>query len=59
MTPDQQQALDIQNKGRANKGIKPMQWDGDLHNQAQEWYVVSLPLFAWGYLVCLFVVIEG
>ncbi|KAJ9504085.1 hypothetical protein H2202_000141 [Exophiala xenobiotica] len=28
MTPDQQQALDIQNKGRANKGIKPLQWDG-------------------------------
>ncbi|KAK5193781.1 hypothetical protein LTR99_005990 [Exophiala xenobiotica] len=37
MTPDQQQALDIQNKGRANKGIKPLQWDGDLHNKAQEW----------------------
>jgi hypothetical protein len=43
MTPDQQQALDIQNTGRANKGIKPLQWDGDLHNKAQEWYVVSLP----------------
>ena len=41
MTPDQQQALDIQNKGRANKGIKPLQWDGNLRNKAQEWYVFS------------------
>lgn len=37
MTPDQQQALEIQNKGRNNKGLKPLEWDQDLHDKAQQW----------------------
>lgn len=45
MTPDQQQALDVQNKGRANKGLEPLQWDGDLHTKAQQWYVAPVAVY--------------
>jgi hypothetical protein len=53
MTPDQQQALDIQNKGRANKGIKPLQWDGDLHNKAQDGMLCLSLSPHGGWLPCL------
>ena len=37
MTPDQQHALDIQNNGRKNKGLKPLDWDPSLATEAQKW----------------------
>ncbi|KAJ9150267.1 hypothetical protein NKR23_g3657 [Pleurostoma richardsiae] len=37
LTPDQQQALDIQNQGRTNKSLQPLQWDPKVAQDAQAW----------------------
>ena len=37
MTPDQQQGLNIQNNGRKNKGLQALEWDEQLHQEAQKW----------------------
>ena len=36
LTADQQQALDIHNNSRANKGLAKLTWDNNLVNAAQE-----------------------
>ncbi|KAB5536030.1 CAP domain-containing protein [Coniochaeta sp. 2T2.1] len=37
LSPDQQQALNIQNNGRKSKGLQPLQWDSHLADEAQKW----------------------
>jgi uncharacterized protein YkwD len=37
LSPDQQQGLNIQNNGRKQKGLAPLQWDDHLASEAQKW----------------------
>lgn len=37
LSADQQQGLNIQNNGRKQKGLAPLQWDDHLAQEAQKW----------------------
>jgi uncharacterized protein YkwD len=37
LTSDQQEGLNIQNNGRKQKGLAPLQWDDTLAHNAQQW----------------------
>lgn len=39
LSQDQQHGLDIQNNGRKNKGLAPLQWDDKLAAEAQQWAI--------------------